>query len=637
MYIERIHIKGFRLYKDFKACFNKKLNVLIGENNSGKTALIDAIKITLDTNSNEWVGLQESDFNDEDGEELSVQLKFNGLTSRDRATFIEHLSVEETEDGGNIQVLYVNLVASKRYDSRAYNGIRIFPKYKSGYEGNGPSISSELLMYLRTTYLKPLRNAELELVAGRGSRISQLLTGSLNGPNISKELIELIIESDKEISQKTEIKEIEESIKNKLQNLIFQSDQHLFNPILSILGVNSFSEMSEPQQKNAFKVIMEKISLALDENHIKNGLGYSNLLFMAAEMLFLDKQDGGFLSLLIEEPEAHLHPQLQLKFIQFIQSLDNIQCFMTTHSPNLASKISLDHLIIMNKGVSYPLSRGATLLDNADYIFLEKFLDVTKSNMFFARGIIIVEGDGENILLPTIARLLGFPFENYGISIVNGQGLTYKRYAKIYRSKKTDQTLPIKVACLTDKDIWPLKADISRSLVGFKERKEPDLDSNKRGNLNRWEDYPSEKIEEIMKAKREIDGGNVVTFISDLWTFEYCLAFYGLADELVEAINLIDPETIKVNGLSIDPEEKAIQIYKAIEKNAGKTTYNYSLVGVLERKYNRVGGGRDDSNYLSQNLYEKLPPYIQKALSHVLNVDLDEYFSSFIQEEDQND
>lgn len=636
MYIERIHIKGFRLYKDFKACFNKKLNVLIGENNSGKTALIDAIKITLDTNSNEWVGLQESDFNDENGEELSVQLKFNELTSRDRATFLEHLSVEETEGGENIQVLYVNLVASKRYDPRAYNGIRIFQKYKSGYEGNGPSISPELLMYLRTTYLKPLRNAELELVAGRGSRISQLLTGSLNGPNILKELIELIIESDKEISQKKEIKEIEESIKNKLQNLIFQSDQDLFSPILSILGVNSFSEMSEPQQKNAFRVIMEKITLALDENHIKHGLGYSNLLFMAAEMLFLDKQDDGFLSLLIEEPEAHLHPQLQLKFIQFIQSLENIQCFMTTHSPNLASKISLDHLIIMNKGISYSLSRGATLLDEPDYIFLEKFLDVTKANMFFARGVIIVEGDGENILLPTIARLLGFPFENYGISIVNGQGLTYKRYAKIYRSKNEGQILPINVACLTDKDIWPLKADISRSPVGFKERKKPDRDLNKKGNLNRWEDYSREKIECFMEQKREIDGDNVITFISDLWTFEYCLAFYGLADELVVAINLIAPGAIDTKDLSTDQEEKAIQIYKVIEENAGKTTYNYSLVSVLERKYNQAEEGVN-STYLAQDLYKKLPPYIQKALSHVLNIDLDEYFSSFIQEEDQND
>lgn len=551
-------------------------------------------------------------------------MKFSNLSNEAASAFVGHLTLEENNEGQEQQVLYVNLLAKKRIDSRSYNGIRINSEYKSGDNAQGLRMESELLDYLKTTYLKPLRNASQELIAGKNSRISQLLASSIKDDSIIQNLIEMVTKSEKDISNDPNIKLIEKSIKQKLFSLIFkeQESNSDFNPVLSIFGYVDFSEMSEPQQKTAFRNIMEKISLELNESRIKNGLGYNNLLFMAAEMLFLDKQDEGFRSLLIEEPEAHLHPQLQLKFIKFIQSLEGIQCFLTTHSPNLASKVPLESLIIMNKGYAFSLRKGCTHLDGSDYVFLEKFLDVTKANMFFARGILMVEGDGENILLPTIAKLLGFPLEDYGISIINGSGLTYKRYAKIYRVKDQNQSLPIQVACITDKDIWPLKADKEQyPNIGFKERKEPNTTTKKGGNLNRWADYDPDKLSAIQTKKQECDGDNVKTFISDYWTFEYCLAYFGLDDELIRAINnqtQIGKEAEEGNDqaeiildteiLSKDPEERAIQIYKEVETApSGKTEYNYRLVAILEQHYSNK----------PNELYKKLPPYIRHALSHV--------------------
>ena len=68
---------------------------------------------------------------------------------------------------------------------------------------------------------------------------------------------------------------------------------------------------------------------------------------------------------------------------------------MTTHSPNLASKVKLDNLIICRGDKAFPMGSDFTELEKGDYLFLERFLDVTKANLFFAQGVILVEGDAE--------------------------------------------------------------------------------------------------------------------------------------------------------------------------------------------------------------------------------------------------
>ena len=608
MHISQINIKNFRLFNDFSLTLNQGMNLLIGENNAGKTALIDAIKLVLDTNSTEWVRVQEDDFCfHSNKDELSIQLKFENLNSPDLGAFAEHLTLEEADKGEETKnTLYINLLANKQEDKRYYRGVRIYTQFRSGKDADGPIIDPKTRDYLSTTYLKPLRDAKAELSAGQNSRLSQLLTSAKslgNNEETIKKLIELILKYNKEINTNLEIKETEEKISKNLKELTFTADQQLFDPTLNIFSYDEYEKMTSPQRKEAFRHIMEKLTLELNRNNQQHGLGYSNLLFMAAEMLFLNEQDVGFRSLLIEEPEAHLHPQLQLKFMQFIQSLDNIQCFLSTHSPNLASKAPLESIILMHKGEGFSLRKGNTELADDDYQFLEKFLDVTKANMFFARGILMVEGDAENILLPTIAKLLGYPLEDHGISIINIGNLAYKRYAKIYRSINEENTPPpIKVACITDCDLWPDKAEKSPdNSVGFKERKE--------GNKQYWESeyQTSEEREKRLAIKKEADGGNVKTFISDKWTFEYCLAYYGLADELIEAINK-DRTNIKPSELSEDKEKKAIQIYKHIETTqSGKTRYTYHLATILKDKYTER----------KEELKKKIPPYIREALEYL--------------------
>jgi len=620
VYLAKITIKNFRIFTDFELSFNEGLNLIVGENNSGKTALIDAIRYTLDTNAAEWIRVNERDFH-KDTSQFSIQLKFEGITPNQASVFVEHLTHEPTGEGDKRKsVLYVNFEAT--LTDKTYRGYRfIQTDIRSGQDADGPRIEREIRNYLSTTYLKPLRDAEAELAAGRGSRLSQILYKSdelANNPDNIIALIEALLDANKRITNNEGVEKNLENIKKLLNKLKFDTDK--FEPAIDIVGNKNIDDMSEHERKQTFKAILEKLSLSLDRDNPLQGLGYNNLLFMATELLLLEQEKDAFPLLLIEEPEAHLHPQLQMKLLKFIREVfsqeenPKLQSILTTHSPNFASKAPLDSLIIMVEGKAFPLRKGETELDDDDYEFLEKFLDVTKSNLFFAKAVLMVEGDGENILLPTIAELLGRPLENYGVSVVNIGNTAFSRYAKIFRRKGLDDVehknewLPIKVACLLDLDLWPEKAEDKpeNEPFGFKNKKRPD-GKGRGGNLYCWlSEYSMDELEEKKNEKKSIRGQNVEAYLSDDWTFEFTLALKGLATEVYQAAN---GSSANFEHLPKDDEEMAIYIYKIIEEKKVKTNTAYTLVKILTEKYKE----QEQQNVLKS----KLPNYIIEAIEYV--------------------
>ena len=158
----------------------------------------------------------------------------------------------------------------------------------------------------------------------------------------------------------------------------------------------------------------------------------------------------------------------------------------------------------MKNRSGYDLSEGKTGLQKGDYLFLQRFLDSTKANLFFAKGIIMVEGDAENILIPVIADILGYPLEKYGISIVNVGSTAFLRYSGIMvRKDGTDIGIPVSV--ITDGDVRPYDVDPATKEKTF-----------------------NEKEAESLRAKEERDkiytNGSVHGFTSPRWTLEYCIA-----------------------------------------------------------------------------------------------------------------
>ncbi|MBE3038334.1 MAG: AAA family ATPase [Chloroflexi bacterium] len=319
-----IVIENFRCFGEGGDCFCLKLKsgltALVGENDTGKTAVIDALRFVLGTTDQEWYRLEDTDFRQgAASREIKIICKFEGLSHRDKRAFVEYLTYGETT--GSAPALYVNWTArdtGEMLKGRPYRRVEVH----SGKSGDGPSIVAQVRELLCATYLRPLRDAEKALSSGRGSRLAQVLRQSesvktgvnaydpaklLKGQELSvlgiANLLNELLETQKGVTDACD------EIDANLKGLSLQGDD-----LKSDIKVSRMTASDEVRLKE----LLEKLDLRLDGKG-KRGLGSNNLLFTACELLLLAQEDEGYKLLLIEEPEAHLHAQRQLKVMKFMQ------------------------------------------------------------------------------------------------------------------------------------------------------------------------------------------------------------------------------------------------------------------------------------------------------------------------------
>lgn len=450
MFLSTLRLWNFRKYSScendrpgLEVHFHEGVNVLIGENDSGKTAIVDAIRYVLKTQSGEFIQFDDKDFyQDTNGnrtDEFRIECVFDGLNEQDSGLFWEWLSWNDDKTRYLLKVwLHV-----KRKDNV------IVPRFSAGVDGQAERMDSEARDLLKVVYFKPLRDALTEMTHGYKSRLAQILgahelfkTRKDAQGNNTKHKLEIDYENlKKEIEDYFRWGGMGENITGEINQ--FLKDHFLLkgDPRTAQIKLTG-GEITE---------ILRLLDLIMEGN--KSGLGTLNLLCIAAEMLLLNNQKKGLKLALVEELEAHLHPQYQLRLIEYISSHHkNEQFILTTHSITLASKIKLANLIVLKGSEAFPMSSEYTMMKPADYNFLERFLDATKANLFFAKGLILVEGDAENLLLPAIAQLIGRNLHEYGISVVNVGSTAYKRYVSIFK-RKDGKAFNMPIAIVSDLDI----------------------------------------------------------------------------------------------------------------------------------------------------------------------------------------
>ena len=655
MYLSELTIENFRCFGEaddrFEMSLKPGLTALVGENDAGKTAVIDALRFALGTTDQEWHRLEEQDFNTRAGSRaIRIVCKFEGLTSRDKRAFVEYLTYGR--NAGDDPVLYVNWTAKDTgdtYRGRPYRRTEV----RSGEKGDGPEYAVNARDLLRATYLRPLRDAEQALSAGRGSRLAQVLQhsklikeGDEHNPdeplrvrehNLSvlgiAKLVDTLLEEQKGV------KSTRGHVDKQLRQLSLSGDE--IRSRIKISGV-------EYRDDVRLRQMLEKLDLALGGEG-KAGLGSNNLLFMACELLLLAEEEGNNL-LLIEEPEAHLHAQRQLRAMKFLQEqaeTKSVQVIVTTHSPNLASAIDLNNIVMVHCGRAFSMAEGQTELEPSDYRFLQRFLDATKANLFFASGVMIVEGDAENILLPTLARLVGRDFTAYGVSIVNVGGVGLRRYARIFQRKHVDRDrrLGIPLACIADMDVMP---DCAPAILG-KIKTSDDWPSTASRRWRAKRDIGD--IDELATHRQAIEakasGQTVRTFVADEWTLEYDLALGprnavgqfsgGLADDVFTAAclaaedNALNAKTKTACGVERSAGDELAGLRAAVDGEAGCSSEE-TLASHLYAKFADGGVSKAiAAQYLAERLqsqYEKgeltseqlrcrLPRYLIEAIDYV--------------------
>ncbi|MDK2564511.1 AAA family ATPase [Romboutsia sedimentorum] len=678
MFLSKLRIWNFRKYgteengdAGIEVLFNDKLNLIVGENDSGKTAIIDAIKLVLGTQSYDNIRLEENDFyRRKDGiraDSLKIECTFEELSDLEAGRFLEWIYID-TEGKAKLKVRLVARIKDNKITIRKTGGKERL------------DINFEASENLRVTYLKPLRDAEHELNPGYRSRFAQVLKSHpifkkngdphkieeiMKGANknieeyfkgsISQDTSENVDsnpaeENESELDYKDDPSSIINSISDTLSNFLGNNkDQYDININISEMELNK---------------ILSRLMLKIDEDKV--GLGTLNQLYMAMELLLLDikEKNNEFGLALIEEIEAHIHPQAQLRVIKHLEENIKSQTILTTHSITLASIVNLNSLILCRNNSAYSLNNKYTRLSSGDYEFLERFLDSTKANLFFAKGVIMVEGDAENILIPTIAEIIGKPLYKHGISIVNVGNVAFLRYSNIFISKKEDKTIGIPTSIVTDLDVRPIQyyqdvdnksalkkytvykiksnnehfikeedsKKILREILDKKQLRKDDFEKN----VEIIEDNYYKYKDIVKKEKEQKYNLDDIKVFTNNWTMEFDLALSCIREYIYAAIliakhiksneDVIDSIDIEryindskeeINQFIADSKDDmdiAYQIYKPLLKgNASKAVCAQYLSKILLNKSNESG---ELVNKINEDENIK---YILDAIHHVTN------------------
>jgi putative ATP-dependent endonuclease of OLD family len=573
VHLASLRIKNFRRFADTTVRFKSGLNIIVGPNNIGKTAIVDALRSLLAGTDDPYPRLTVDDIHVPKagvaGGEILFEFVFDELSGDDEADFIHAL--REKPDGKLEAIL---CIAFGEPDKSG----RLRPRRWCG-AFEEVSMSSAMLDNLRSVYLPPLRDAEQGLRPSRHSQLSRLLHLLANDAG-KEDVAAQLKEVDAKLKELQVLKDAQTAV----------SGRHV-----TMLGDQLAQVLNVGLAGSDFSKLAARLSLLVDNFEIeRNGLGYNNLIFMAVVLSELSKNaEASFRSLIVEEPEAHLHPQLQAILLQYLSSIQkgvgekDVQVFVTSHSPNFASIADLNSIACL-----YETDGKVDSFHPANVKFakgkkekLKRYLDVTRAELFFARRVIFVEGAAELLMVNLLASKLGLNLRNHGVSLISVEGLNFDSFMPLFG----EDGIRIPVSVITDAD--PQIEDAA---------------GKKRAH------YPAAAEKVIVS-----DNTASMTALSDKFlkvfhgqkTFEYDFALeMNNRTAMLDALEEIHPIIAKSLRVEVD----------AAIGDAAKAKVLFK--GMFEREQNNVQKGRFAQALAAkiedEGLAITVPPYIWQAVEH---------------------
>lgn len=372
--------------------------------------------------------------------------------------------------------------------------------------------------------------------------------------------------------------------------------------------------------KNDVKLFYKHGLNSLPENH--NGLGYSNLIYIISKIIgfheIFNDSKASLCLVFIEEPEAHMHPQMQSVFISKINTFllkrgFNVQVILTTHSSHILTNSnfeSIRYFTTKNRSaIIKDLKRFNPTIDKSETLkFLKQYLTLGNADLFFADKAVLFEGVVERLLMPVFVNKLDANknthlSENY-ISYIEVGGAYANKFKELLEFLELKTLIITDIDCVEKTEITSKKG-IKRTVEVKAEITNNDQLLTSNVVLKKW--IPSvDKINELLKVDNKDKKDNNICVVYQTNSISNGIKCGRSFEEafIIDNSDYIFDNKDKI--LSIKNELKkhntkdevfsnSYQIYEFIDRNNKKTDFAFDLLTVKQKKW-------------------KVPTYIEEGL-----------------------
>lgn len=309
--------------------------------------------------------------------------------------------------------------------------------------------------HISTVFIDALRDVESELRKPKNPirQIIDTIEGNIEETDID-DIKRKISELNQKISHIPQVSDIGSQVNQKLLEMIGA----IYSPEIKL----------ESRLKEDFATLARYLTISPSNQKDIDllGLGHLNILYIAMKLVeFEVNRNRELLNIMIiEEPEAHIHTHIQKTLFNNLQVTHTYtQVVMSTHSTHLSEVSDIEKVNVMKKVdeqtslVMKPTNGldqfGADVLEYKGISFskiLSRYLDAKRSVLLFSKGVIMVEGDGEEILIPALVKkVLGVSLDEMGIGLINIGSVGFENVACIFDESRLQR----KCSIVTDLDV----------------------------------------------------------------------------------------------------------------------------------------------------------------------------------------